>query len=352
VAFSGENRAGFFFCGSRGGNRRGRTISHMKAIVVSSQTGPAGLELRDVPVPTPAAHEILVQVEAVGINFADVLGALGRYPAGPTAPYIMGREFAGVAEDGRRVMGYMQQAACAEYVAVPEGYYWPQPEGWSSAQCAAFPVNYFTAWLLYWKAGLLRESAEPAPARQKLRPRVLVHAAAGGVGTACVQLGHILAFEVFGTASSPEKLARLAPLGLTHGIDYKVEDYEERVGKLTGGEGVDAAFDCLAGEHTYRTMGCLAEFGRIILFGNATGERPRFNSAAMHEKGLSAHGLWLAKLSANHQLIRQALDSMLPFILSGRLHPVIGTKFPLSAAGDALRLLLERQNFGKVVLTL
>jgi NADPH2:quinone reductase len=324
----------------------------MKAIVVTSCDGPASLQLRDVPVPTPTAHEILVQVEAVGINFADVLGALGRYPAGPTPPYIMGREFAGVTEDGRRVMGYAQHSACAEYVAVPEGFYWPQPEGWSSAQCAAFPVNYLTAWLLYWKAGLLKESIEPAPARDKPRPRVLIHAAAGGVGTAAVQLGHILGFELFGTASSEEKLAKLKPLGLTHGIDYKNDDYEVRVRKLTGGQGVDAAFDCLAGEHTFKSLACLAEFGRIILFGNATGETARFNTSAMYAKSLSAHGLWLSKLSANHALIRQALDSMTPYILNGQLHPTIGAKFPMAAAADAHRLLLERKNFGKVVLTL
>ena len=324
----------------------------MKAIVVTSLKGPAGLELRDVPVPTPNAHEILVQVETVGINFADVLGAFGRYPAGPTPPYIMGREFAGVTEDGQRVMGYAQHSACAEYVTVPEGFYWPQPEGWSSAQSAAFPVNYFTAWLLYWKAGLLAESIEPAPARDKPRPRVLIHAAAGGVGTAAVQLGHIFGFELFGTASSPEKLAKLTALGLTHGIDYKNDDYEVRIQKLTAGEGVDAAFDSLAGEHTYKSLACLGEFGRIILFGNATGESARFNTSAMYARGLSAHGLWLSKLSGNHALTRQALDSMTPYILSGQLRPTVGAKFPVTAAGDALRLLFERKNFGKVVLTL
>jgi NADPH2:quinone reductase len=324
----------------------------MKAIVVTSPEGPAGLALRDVPVPTPTAHEVLVQVEAVGVNFADVLGALGRYPSGPTPPYIMGREFAGVTEDGRRVMGYAQHSACAEYVAVAEGCYWPQPEGWSSAQCAAFPVNYFTAWLLYWKAGLLKESIEPAPAREKLRPRVLVHAAAGGVGTATVQLGHILGFELFGTASSQDKLDKLTALGLDHGIDYTNDDYGRRIEKLTGGQGVDAVFDSLAGEHTYKSLGCCAEFGRVILFGNATGQPSQFDTSAMWAKALSAHGLWLSKLSANHTLMRQALDAMTPYIRSGQLRPTIGAKFPVAAAEDALRLLFERKNFGKVVLTL
>jgi NADPH2:quinone reductase len=324
----------------------------MKAIVVTSPEGPAALALRDVPVPTPTAHEILVQVEAVGVNFADVLGALGRYPAGPTPPYIMGREFAGVAEDGRRVMGYSQHSACAEYVTVAEGLYWPQPEGWSSSQCAAFPVNYFTAWLLYWKAGLLPQSIEPAPAREKPRPRVLIHAAAGGVGTATVQLGHILGFELFGTASSPDKLAKLTALGLDHGIDYTDDDYVERIHKLTGGAGVDAVFDSLAGEHTSKSLACCAEFGRVILFGNATGQPAQFNTSAMYARALSAHGLWLNKLSANHALIQQALDAMTPYIRSGQLRPTIGAKFPIAAAGDALRLLFERKNFGKVVLTL
>jgi len=115
---------------------------------------------------------------------------------------------------------------------------------------------------------------------------------------------------------------------------------------------VDAAFDSLAGEHTSKSLGCCAEFGRVILFGNATGERAKFNTTAMYSKGLSAHGLWLSKLSANHGLIRQALDSMTPYIQSGQLRPTIGAKFPISAAGDAHRLLLERRNFGKVVLTL
>jgi NADPH2:quinone reductase len=324
----------------------------MKAVVVTSFQGPASLEMREVPKPVPAAREILVQVEAVGVNFADVLGVLGRYPGGPKPPYILGREFAGVAEDGRRVMGYAQHSACAEFVTVGEGFYWPQPAGWSAAQSAAFPVNFFTAWLLYWKAGLLAESLEPAPARQRPRPRVLIHAAAGGVGTAAVQLGSILGFETFGTASSREKLAKLTPLGLTHGIEYLTEDYEARVRELTHGEGVDAAFDCLAGEHTARTLGSLAEYGRIILFGSASGQPSKFNFNALYSRGLSAHGLWLSKLAANHGLIRQALESMTPSIREGKLRPSVGAKFPLAAAEEALRLLLERKNFGKVILTL
>jgi NADPH2:quinone reductase len=323
----------------------------MKAVVVTSFEGPASLRLSDVPQPTPAAGEHLVRVEAVGVNFADVLGVLGRYPGGPKPPYILGREFAGVTEDGRRVMGYAQHSACAEYVSVAEGLYWPQPEGWSAAQSAAFPVNFFTAWLLYWKAGLLAESLEPAPARQKTRPRVLIHAAAGGVGTAAVQLGHILGCELFGTASSREKLAKLTPLGLTHGIEYLTEDYEARVAELTHGEGVDAAFDCLAGEHTARSLRCLADNGRIILFGSASGQPARFDFNALYSRGLSAHGLWLSKLSANHALIRQALASMTPYIREGKLRPAVGAKFPISAAEEALRLLLERKNFGKVILT-
>ncbi len=145
------------------------TIVDMKAIVVTSFEGPVGLQFRDVPVPTPAAHEVLVQVEAVGINFADVLGALGKYPSGPIPPYIMGREFAGVTEDGRRVMGYAQHSACAEYVTAAEGLYWLQPEGWSSAQCAAFPVNYLPHGCSTGRQGFSRSPSSPRlPARSRV----------------------------------------------------------------------------------------------------------------------------------------------------------------------------------------
>jgi NADPH2:quinone reductase len=338
----------------------------MKAIVVARFEGPDGLEVREVPEPVATADQILVKVEAAGVNFADIRSAMGLYPGGPKPPYIAGREFAGTVKDtGQRVMGYSQQDAWAGEIAVSRSSIWPQPVAWNSIQAAAFPVNYFTAWLVYWKAGVVAGVGSPdhSPIREPqlakdglagdpARPvRVLIHAAAGGVGTAAVQLGRLMGFETFGTASSDEKLERLRDLGLNHPINYAREDYEQKIKELTGGEGVDVVFDSLAGEHTAKSLRCCGFLGRVVLFGSSSGERPKFDTLAMYEKSLSAHGLWLSRLSKNRPLLDRALASMQPWIESGQLKPVIGAKFPFEAAAESFRLLLGRRNFGKVVLT-
>ena len=326
----------------------------MKAIVVSSFQGADGLELRDVPEPSAKQDEVLVNVAAVGVNFADVRSAMGLYPGGPKPDYIAGREFAGRrADTGQAVMGYTQQGACAEKIAVSGDFLWPQPQGWNSIQAAAFPVNYFTAWLVYWKAGVVPGIGSPdnSPVSSRKPVRILIHAAAGGVGTAAVQLGRVMGFETFGTASSDEKLERLRALGLNHAINYTREDYEQKIKELTSGEGVDVVFESLAGEHTGKSMRCCAPLGRVVLFGSSSGERPMFDVLAMYEKGLSAHGLWLSRLAHNRPLIDQALAWMQPWIDRGELNPQIGAKFPLEAAADSFRLLQGRKSFGKIVLT-
>jgi NADPH2:quinone reductase len=323
----------------------------MKAIVVTAFEGPDSLQLQEVPEPNPTRDEVLVNVEAVGVNFADVLTGLGRYPGSPTPPFVSGREFAGTrADTGERVMGYSQEGACAEKIAAHRNMLWPIPENWTAAQAAAFPVNFLTAWLLYWKAGLLPGAGSPDGCPIGSGRRVLIHAAAGGVGTAAVMLGKLIGAETYGTASSQEKLAKLRAMGLNYAINYASEDYEKRVMELTRGEGVDAVFECLGGEHTYKSLNCCANLGRVILFGTATGERPKFNTLAMYSRGASVHGLWLSKLAADFKLIARALEMMRPWIASGQLAPVIGAKFPLAATADAHRLLLGRKNYGKVVL--
>ncbi|HEX6879431.1 MAG TPA: alcohol dehydrogenase catalytic domain-containing protein, partial [Terriglobales bacterium] len=187
----------------------------MKAIVVTGTSGPDSLELRQVPDPQPGTGEAVVRIHAAGLNFADVRAAQGKYPGGPAAPFIAGREFAGIVEStGERVMGYSQHSAFAEKIATPRALIFPAPPQWDFETAAAFPVNYLTAWLAYWKAGLVAATlADPSPVNASAKKRALIHAAAGGVGTAAVQIGHQLGVETFGTASSEEKLARLKELG-------------------------------------------------------------------------------------------------------------------------------------------
>ena len=316
----------------------------MKALVITRLGGPEGLELRDVPEATPASGQELVRVEAGGLNFADVMTAQGGYPGTPKPPLIAGREFCGRREsDGQRVMGYTQWAAFAGKTSARSELLWPVPNGWSAEQGAAFPVNYFTAYLAYWKAGLTSGSSASSS-------RVLIHAVAGGVGTAAVQIGRLLGVEMYGTSSSEEKLARMKELGLQHGINYKQRDYEEAVRDLTRGEGVDVVFEMLGGEHTNRSVRCLREFGRVIVYGSATGEKPLLDTRLLYTKGASVHGLWLTYLSANRELMNAAWKQLSVWTAQGHLRPVIGRVFPLAEAQEAYRLLSEGRNFGKIVL--
>lgn len=295
----------------------------MKAIVVTADKGPESLQLRDVPEPKAEPGEVIVNVKAAGVNFADVRAAQGKYPGGPEPPFVAGREYAGMVEGtGERVMGYSQHSAFAEEIATSPRLIFPAPAKWNFEQCAAFPVNYLTAWLLYWKAGFVTGAVgDPSPARSNGIRRVLIHAAAGGVGTAAVEVGKQLGIETLGTSSTDEKLARLKNLGLTHGINYTREDYEDRVKEITAGEGVDAVFDGLGGEHTGKSVRCLGFLGRVILFGSATGDQPKVNLGQLYLRGTSIHGLWLSKLVSNAELIRSALESMMPWIESGAIEP-------------------------------
>src|ERR1700678_1218365 len=156
----------------------------MKAIVISRLGGPEALEIREMPDPVPGAGQELVRVQAGGLNFADFMTTQGGYPGTPKPPLVAGREFCGVREsDGQRVMGYAQWAPFAERIAARPELSWPVPKHWTVEEGAAFPVNYFTAYFAYWKAGLIGRAGSMAGAT----PRVLVHAVAGGVGTAAVQ---------------------------------------------------------------------------------------------------------------------------------------------------------------------
>jgi NADPH:quinone reductase len=324
----------------------------MKAIVVPRRGGPDVLELRDLPepVPNPQKDEVLVDVEAVGVNFADTVQTQGMYPHGPRPPYVPGLEFAGRihAAPENRVMGFTPTGAYAQRVAVNKQALMKIPDGWSAAEAAAFPINYFTAYFGYWMAAL-SDAAANAGARKK---SVLIHAVAGGVGTAAVEIGKALGLEMYGTSSSQEKLDKVKQLGLQHGINYKTSDYEKIIAELTHGHGVDAVFEMLGGEHTAKSTRCLADMGRIIIYGMATGQTPQFDFMAMFQKNISAHSLWLTPLTAHQDLMMQAWTAMESWITAGNLRPIVGAQLPLERAADAHRLLLERKNYGKVVLTI
>jgi NADPH2:quinone reductase len=327
----------------------------MKALVITRFGGPEVLELQEVLDPQAAAGQLLVNVEAGGLNFADLMTTHGGYAGTPKPPLTAGREFAGHEiinnqPSGRRVMGYTQWAAFAEKTVANENLVWPVPGNWTAEQAAAVPVNFFTAYFAYWKAGLTGHELPGQENDKSARPRVLIHAVAGGVGTAAVQIGKILGIEIYGTSSSDEKLSRVRELGLQHGINYKQKDYVDAIKDLTHGEGVDAVFEMLGGEHVAKSVKCLRDFGRVIVYGAATGEIPSLDTRLLYAKGASVHGVWLSYLSANRPLMQSAWKQLSEWLAAGKLHPVIGKVYPLEEARTAYTLLQEGKNYGKIVL--
>lgn len=335
----------------------------MKALVITQLSGRDALQVQDVPEPTAKPGQAIVRVNAGGLNFADVMTTKGGYPGTPAPPFIAGREFAGIEESGRRVMGYAQWGAFAEKTAASLNMLWAIPDSLTDAAAAAFPVNYFTAYLLYWQAGMTTTAGEqpisgqPAlalrssPFRQPSRkPRVLIQAVAGGVGTAAVQIGHLLGVEMYGTSSSDEKLARVKQLGLDHAMNYKQQDYEEVVKSLTRGEGVDAVFEMLGGEHTAKSLRCLCDFGRVIQYGTATGKQPKLDVRALYAKSAIVQGLWLSYLSHKPEVMEPAWQRLAQWTAEGKLMPQVGEIFPLDRAVEAYKLLEEGKNYGKIVL--
>ncbi|HUS18123.1 MAG TPA: NADPH:quinone oxidoreductase family protein [Terriglobales bacterium] len=323
----------------------------MKAVVVPRRGGPDVLELREVPEPAlrDDKNEVLLEVEAIGVNFADTVQTQGMYPSGPRPPYIPGLEFAGKivgATGDQRYMGFTHSGAYAQRLSVRKDSLLPVPHGWTAAEAASFPVNYFTVYFAYWMAQLVGEGVASPSGK-----RVLIQAAAGGVGTAAVEIGKLLGLEMFGTSSSDEKLRKVKELGLQHGINYRTQDYETVIAEATKGRGVHAVLEMLGGEHTAKGTRCLGDMGHIIIYGLATGQSPQFDFMAMFQKNLSAHALWLTPLTAHPELMRAAWKQLSQWVGEGKLRPVVGTELPLERAAEAHRMLLERRNYGKVVLT-
>jgi NADPH:quinone reductase len=317
----------------------------MKALLLTKLSGLDGLTVQDVPEPEMKAGQTLVRVGAGGLNFADFMTTKGGYPGTPAPPLVVGREFAGIEESsGRRAMGYAQWGAFAEKIAAFPNMMWTVPDQWTDEQAAAFPVNYFTAYLGYWQAGMTQAASGGK------KHRILIHAVAGGVGTAAVQIGHLLGVDMYGTSSSDEKLARVKELGLQHGINYKQRDYEETVKNLTHGEGVDAVFEMLGGEHTAKSLRCLRDFGRVIQYGTATGKPPQIDLRAMYAKSASVQGLWLSYLSQKREIMEPAWEQLSAWIGQGKVTPQVGHVFPLERAVEAYKLLQDGKNYGKVVL--
>ncbi len=336
----------------------------MRAAVVTSYGGPEVLQLQDVPDLNPGPGQIRVRVKAIGLNFADMFGRLGVYPGTPKPPFIPGMEFSGDVMDvgegvtlvspGDRVMGFSKLGSHAEQVVVSEKKAICFPQGMSYEQAASFLVTNLSAY-----HGLVRL------ANLRSGEKLLVHAAAGGVGLATVQLAKHLGAEVFGTAGSQQKTALARSYGADHVFDYTKVDFEPRIRVLTKNYGIDVVMDSVGGEVFRKSWQLLAPMGRYVLYGvsavTGKGAISRLKAAAVFSlmrpifppSLLSANkgifGFNLGLLTDKDAYFREAVTDLLRWHARGVLKTLIGKVFPFEEVVEAHRYLQGRESVGKVV---
>jgi NADPH2:quinone reductase len=303
----------------------------VKAVLLREPGGPEQLELTDLPDPEPGDGQVLVRVRAAGVNFADVLVRQGRYPQAPELPAVLGREIAGEV-DGRRVMSASgaESGAYAELAVADADWLVPLPASASFEEGASFLTTFLTAWIPLRRAGVGPGST------------VLVHAAAGGVGSAGIQVAKHLGARVVATASSVEKRGFALELGADAAFGY--DDFADQVR-------ADVVLDAVGGEIFKRSIGVLNPLGTIVGVGFADGWWDPLDTALMVGRNLSLQGFYLGRLmKLRPEVVQEATGEVVSLWEAGAVKPVVGATFPLERAPDAHRLIEERRSVGKVVL--
>lgn len=321
----------------------------MKAIRVERLGPPDVMELQDVPAPTPGPGEVRIEVEAVGINFADVLSVAGEYLTRTRVPYTPGMEFAGIVESlgegvtgvqvGQRVAALGGSGALARYSVVNAAGLIPVPENLSGAQAAAFPVSYFTA---YHGLKTLGRGVEGE--------WVLVQAAAGALGTASIQLARAMGMHVIALASTEEKLALARDLGADVTILQDDPDRVQKVRDAAGGKGVPLILEVVGGKRFQESLDMAAPQGRIIVIGNASREQANLRPVELMKRNLTVTGLWLTSLMNDRAATMQAAQALAGLVGSGQVTPQVGPTYALADSARAFQDLLDRKTTGKVII--
>ena len=326
--------------------------STMRAIDPASPGGPEVLELVERPVPSPGGGEVLIRVAAAGVNRPDVLQRQGGYAPPPGAPSIPGLEVAGeivaVGEGvvremiGQPVCALLAGGGYAEYAVAPAVQCLPVPASLTMVEAAAIPETLFTVWTNLFERAYATEG-----------DTVLVHGGTSGIGTMAISLCNLFGITIIVTAGSPDKCAAAKGWGADHAIDYKADDFVERVKEITGGKGVAAVLDMVGGDYVPRNLKCLAEEGRhvsIAVQGGASATIPIFD---IMRRRLTLTGSTLRPRDAAFKgLVADELSrTVWPHVEAGRLKPAMDRSFPLEDAAEAHRRMESGGHMGKIVLT-
>jgi NADPH2:quinone reductase len=313
----------------------------MRAIQQQRFGGPEVLELVDLPVPQPGKGEVLIHVARAGLNFADTHQRTNTYLAKATLPLVPGAEVAGVREDtGERVVALVGTGGYAEYAVAPAAMTFPIPEGIDDGTALALLLQGVTAWHLY------RTSARLQPGES-----VVVHAAAGGVGSLAVQLGHALgAGRVIATASTQAKRDLALELGADVATGAEPEGMEERLVAANDGRRVDVVLEMAGGAVFDASLAALAPFGRLVAYGIASQQPNEVSTGALMRTSRAVVGFWLMHCLRRPEMVEEALRDLLGRAGRGELRAVVGATYPLAEAARAQTDLQERRTTGKVLL--
>src|SRR6266581_7399445 len=314
----------------------------MKAMRINETGGPEVMHLEEIETPVPGEGEVLIKVAAAGVNYADLAQRQGAYLTRTRTPITLGAEVAGTIAslgpgvstpaEGSSVVAFVN-GGYAEYAIAQASMVIPIPPGLDFEHAAAFPVQGLTAYQL------LRESARVQPGES-----VLVHAAAGGVGTLAIQLAKLMeAGTIIGTASNADKLDLIRRLGADVTINYTEQDWVEQVKNATGGKGVDIILEMVGGQIAEQSPQCLAPFGRMVVYGAASGQITQFSGIQLMYKNQAIIGYWLASQLRRPERIAQAVMDLMQYLVSGKLEIVVGQTFPLAQAADAHKAIAERK---------
>src|SRR5215210_1637423 len=341
----------------------------MRAVVLTRAGGPEVLQVAERPDPPIGSGVVRIAVQAAGINFADTMARVGLYPDAPKPPCVLGYEVSGEVasvgdavesvKPGDRVVAGVRFGGQAELVSVPEGQVLPLPDRLSFEQGAAVPVNYATAYCALVLMAGIREGE-----------RAVIHAAGGGVGTAAVQIARHHGAEVFGTASAAKHDA-IRELGVAHAIDYRTQDFESEIRRITGGEGVDVVMDATGPTNFRKDYRLLRQGGRLVMYGlseaSAGTDRslrklagslarmpfatlPWWKSLQVMNENKGVFGLNMLAWWDREGDVTRITGPLVEELDAGDLEPVVAEAFPFERAGDAHRYIAERRNIGKVVL--
>lgn len=299
------------------------------------------LRLEEMPRPCATPESALIRVSSAGINFQDTLLIAGTYQTRPATPFTPGFEVAGErVETGERVMAFTDTGGFAEYVVLDPTRSFPVPRNMRDDEAAGFLLSYQTAYFALVD-------------RARLRPCevLLVHAGAGGLGSASIQLGRALGATVIATAGSAEKIEACRRAGADYVINYAEQGFAEEVRAITGGAGADVIIDPVGGDVFAASMKCIAWNGRIVVAGFASAQIPAIAAHKVLLKNIAVVGLhWSAYWRRDPALVRETQDVLVQMFCDGRIRPVVGRRYRMEELPQALEAFERRTNCGKAVL--